>query len=283
MTTENWLSIAGVLIAIILGIWALWRFRLKSDPPPSNKILQEGWQHYFTPTTLDPPGTVFRIDSAKRKYHVCQLPVKPVVGDEAFGEHTESITVSLGVVARIFGIKADPAASKTERLQFSLEGAQREVTSDEAVRAELVNAFRNVDYRNNNRYFVIRESLKATGITHILTRNQIQSLGGEAVLTPQVGLTGSLHKSDRGHEYRLQKSFAAAMRIMFLPEEIVPAALPKPTLPRPSEEPTYRGRGARPHSVGGEILGGASPEASRFSLIRVKESLVWEEGDSKAT
>ena len=50
-------------------------------------LLEPGWQFYTRPTSLEPPGTVFRIDKEGRRFAVAEIPTEKTTGTEAFGAH----------------------------------------------------------------------------------------------------------------------------------------------------------------------------------------------------
>lgn len=255
MSTDPWVNytlIAVAIIALVVAAILVRRSRLRSDDDQggSRRILDRGWQYYFTPTTLEPPGTVFRIDAQHRRYLVDTLPVQIQVGEEVFGEHTESVAANLGILVRFLGLKGvnvKVGTAKTERLVFKMDKPEREVVDDQDLDKVLRPFLKYLEYRVDNRYFVIRESRKATGITHHLTRSQVDDLGGEASLADSLALEGTLFESERSGEFLLQKKLDKPMRVMFLPEEI------------------------KPVSAG---LAGEQPELGR---VPVNETLVWED------
>jgi hypothetical protein len=248
----NYLLIAAAIVAIVVAAVLVRRSRLRSggDQGGASYILDRGWQYYFAPTTLEPPGTVFRIDAERKRYHVTTLPVPIQFGEEAFGEHTESVVANLGILARFLnlkGVNVKAATAKTERLVFKMDEPEREVVGDLTLDKALRPFLRDLEYRVDNRYFVIRESRRAIGVTHRLTRSQVDDLGGEASLAEVLALEGTLFKSERSGEFLLEQKFDKPMRIMFLPEEI------------------------KPVSAG---LAGERPELGR---VPVNETLVWED------
>jgi hypothetical protein len=240
----------GVIVVAAVLVWRTQLHRDGGDVEPGH-ILDRGWQFYFAPTTLEPPGTVFRIDAESRRYLVETLPVELQVGEEASGEHTESVTASMGVVARFLGLKgveAKVGTGKTEQLVFRMDQPEREVVDDMDLGRVLQPFLNGFDYRDDNRYFVIRECRRATGLTHHLTMSQVNDLGGKASLKKAAALKGTLFKSERSGQFRLEKKFDKPMRVMFLPEEITPV----------SDK-------------------GASFESAELRLIPVTEVLAWEE------
>lgn len=244
MSTEQWLRLLPYAIAVVVIVVAAilvrrWRLRAGGDEGGASHILDRGWQFYFTPTTLEPPGTVFRIDAERRRYPVTTLLVQPQVGQEAAGEYTESVAANLGILARFLdlkGVNINVGTAKTERLVFKMDNPDREFVDDLNLDKVLRPFLKELEYRVDNRYFVIRECRRATGINHHLTRSQVDNLGGAAAFAERLALEGTLFKAERNGEYLLQQKFEQPMRVMYLPEEIKPVtaglAQAKPELGR---------------------------------------------------
>jgi hypothetical protein len=99
---------------------------------------------------------------------------------------------------------------------------QREVTTDLAI-AELLDEFRSkVEYRRDNRYFIIRESRSALAVRYSLSNEILNSLQGTAGLERLVKGDAGLSYEKRG-SYKLDQKLPTRMRVMFLAEELVPA------------------------------------------------------------
>lgn len=223
MSPEPWINYVLMAVGIIAIVVAA-IFVIKSGVN-RNHILDSGWQFYFTPTVLEPPGTIFRIDGENRRYVVTTLPVKTQIGEETFGEYAESVSASLGLLARFLGFKdvsVNSDIGKKEKIVFKMDNPEREIVTDVELDDKLLPFLKNLDYRVDNRYFVIRECRKAKGITHHLTQSQVADLGGDASLTDRLTIKGTLLKSKRGSEFLLRKKFDKYLRVMFLPEEIKP-------------------------------------------------------------
>lgn len=250
MSKES-LTYALIFVAVIVIGWLLVRYarRPTRDDGPA-RILERGWQFYSKPTTLEPPGSVFRIDAEGRKYEVGTLTAIPKAGDEAFGRHRESIAANTSMLARFLDVNLKAQAQKTDVLIFEMNGAVREVLDDADVDAVIDAFLQKLRYRADNRYFLIRESRRATEMTYHLTRSQVDELGGSATLASKAKLEGTMFKADRGDEFLLQQKFAAPMRVMFLTEEIKP------------------------------ITAALAAERQQLGLVPVAEPLVWEEGET---
>lgn len=211
--------------------------------------LETGWQLYASPTTLDPPGTVFRIDGSGKRFIYERLQVDVEKGPEAAARIASSIETKAGVLARFLGLDVGARAGvgHTSTLEFEITEPEHEVTTDTAIR-KVVRAFlKRLEYSAGNRYFLIRESRSATAMKYRLADQLLAEMGGQAAVA-QAATAGATLGTSRQGTYELVQKFPQRMRVMFLAEEI------------------------RPVSAG---LAGEAPE---LGLVPVNEVLVWEEG-----
>jgi hypothetical protein len=248
----SWYVIAGLIAVVIVGYLLVKRSRVPSgrnaDLPAG--ALPPGWQFYSNPTTLEQPGTVFRIDPEGRKYNVDSLKVAIQSGPEAVASVEESVAANTGMVARFIGlphIAANIAAQKTEDFVYEITDPVMEVVSDVELDKTLTPFLHGLEYRRGHRYFVIRQARQASAIRYRFTRKQVDSFGGEASVGEQLSAQGSVFSSDASGRYILEQAFKAPMRVMFLPEEIRP------------------------------ISAGLAAEKPRLGLMPVKEPLRWED------
>jgi hypothetical protein len=204
---------------------------------------------YSKPTTLEPPGTIFRIDAQKTKYIVGELKVQVQKGKEVFGKSQERIQASMGVLAKILGVNVNInlGGRRAEQLEFEMTDPARETVMDMEIDLALKPFLEKLEYRTDNRYFIIRESRIAMGIKYRFSEGQISSLGGDAAVMKAALVKGTLFASQEKNQYELLQEFDQAMRVMFLPEEIKP------------------------------ITAGLSGERPELGRIPVKEELTWNE------
>ncbi len=64
------------------------------------QVLEEGWQLYAKPTTLEPVGTLFRIDDAGRRFMVDQVSIETQEGAEAAAKVQQRVQAHIGFFAR---------------------------------------------------------------------------------------------------------------------------------------------------------------------------------------
>ena len=191
------------------------------------ELLEPGWQFYTRPTSLDPPGTVFRIDKEGRRFAVTEIPTAITTGTEAFGAQSAAIRTNARMLAQFIGGRGDAVAGqqgeRLETLEFEMFDVQKEVTTDLAI-LELLMEFRSsVDYRSDNRYYLIRESRSATALRYSLSKEIVNSLQGTAGLERLVKADSRLSYEER-RSYVLDQKLPIRMRVMFLAEEVIPIA-----------------------------------------------------------
>lgn len=247
-----WYVLAGAIVAAIVGFLLVKRSRVPSarnSELPAG-ALAPGWQFYSNPTTLEPPGTVFRIDPERRRYIVDSLKVEIQSGDEALGSVEESVAASTSMVARFMGlpnIEVSMGAQKTEHFAYEITNPVMEVISDVELDKTLPAFLKALDFRRGHRYFVIRQARKASAMRYKLTRGQIDNLGGEASVGKQLTAQGKVFSSDSSGKYTLEQDFKTPMRVVFLPEEIMP------------------------------VTAGLAVDKPQLGLVPVKEPLRWED------
>jgi hypothetical protein len=221
------------------------------EPSNSEDILETGWQFHHRPTTVEPVGTVFRIDKQGKRHMVDKLNVATTAGPEAGGRIEQAVDAGAGVMARIFGLEnfgAKAKASKIEKIVFEVREPERKFATDIELQKVVEPFCKKLEYRADSRYFVIRDCRSGTGMTHQISKERLGELGGEAKVNEAISVGATL-SAKGGNIYDLNKEFGERMDIMFLPDEIGPTATG---------------------------LGGGVPE---LGLLPVKEVLFWTDKD----
>jgi hypothetical protein len=188
------------------------------------QILEEGWQLYAKPTTLEPVGTLFRIDNAGRRFMVDQVAVETQEGAEAAAKVQQRVQANIGFFARFLGINSYGGklhGQNVETLEFAIVNAVRQAAFDAAMDRAMKPVLASLKYRADNRYYVIRETRSATAMTYRLTQSQLGEIGGEISLAQALG-AGATIAAGQGGLYEINQTFPERMRVMFLAEEIAP-------------------------------------------------------------
>jgi hypothetical protein len=195
-----------------------------SDSKKPAQLLDEGWQLYAKPTTLEPVGTLFRIDEQGRRFLVDEIAMQTREGAEAAARVQQRVQASVGMFARFLGLDSYSGklgAQDAETLEFEIVNPVRQVVNDVALDKALAPVIASLNYRADNRYYVIRDTRSATAMTYRLTTQQLGSIGGEASLAMALG-AGAQIGVGHGGLYEINQTFPERMRVMFLAEEIAP-------------------------------------------------------------
>lgn len=241
--------VLGIIAAIVLYVFNK-RSVIDEDTKRMAVILDPGWQFCSKPTELDPPGTVFRIDEEGRRFKVGDLAVETQKGQEAAGRSIMSGQASVGIMATLFGmdkIGVGAKGKKVERLEFEITDPVKEETSDMALDKVIDPFLEDLSFREDNRYFIIREARMASAMKYFLTEELVNEISGGVPEIENIKVEGEFKKSKEG-EYELDQIFDVPLRVMFLPEEII------------------------------QLSVGLAQSEADTRLAPVTETLVWEEG-----
>ena len=188
------------------------------------EILEEGWLLYAKPTTLEPVGTLFRIDDEGLRFMVDQIAVEVQVGAEAVAKVQQRVQANIGFFARFLGLdnySGKISAKNSETLEFEIIDPERQSTFDAAMDRALDPILKDLKYRADNRYYVIRETRSATAMVYRLTQDQLGEIGGKASISVALHASATV-KAEQGGLYEINQTFPERMRVMFLAEEIAP-------------------------------------------------------------
>jgi hypothetical protein len=217
-----WPWIVGVIVVVAIAIFGIAVTRRRRLPTGvKGDVLPAGWQFFDKPSTLEGPGTIFRIDQERRRFRVTELDVTPEIGPEAFGRQQHEVAADSGIVASFLGIaKADVGAKTIERIVIELQDCRREVLDDMQL-DELLNAaavFKKIQIREGNDYYIIRETRVAASVTYHLTREHVISLGGQAGLA-EIEAEGNVVRSTDRDEIRIEQRLDPPMGVLYLAEQ----------------------------------------------------------------
>ncbi len=191
------------------------------------EILENGWQFYHAPTTLDPVGTVFRIDRDKIRYKVTKLEIPSERGKEAAVRITKNSETGLGLLVKFLEIALQGKlnATKGEEIEFKLNNPEREATSDVDVQ-HILPQLSDVEFLADSQYYIIRECRWATGMKYQLSKKSILDIGGKAKINASIKGKGKVRRKNNT-TFEIPHKFPEKMRVMFLPAEIKPSSMIK--------------------------------------------------------
>lgn len=240
------------------------------------------FQTFPTPRTFDGPGTVFRIDKKKARYHVLKLTVPVDEGSEEAGSVVQTGRWRFGV-ALGFLTGARVSAGREHEIVTTLSGGKRQITYD----PDIENALRSatIDFKQDNRYFLIRETVAYSAIRHRFVSGWDLSANEESTLRQLMDRMKDLKWADPCGEAppRQQEASPAPS----------PAAAPRPSgespdraSPKPPARVEVSGASARcvdrtfdqPHRVfflAEELVPAKGALSSAAARFRVNEPLSW--------
>lgn len=205
-----------------MGIWD--RFKKQKD---QTDILENGWQFYHVPTTLEPVGTVFRINKDKVRFIVKNFQIKSQLGNEAPVRITKSSDTGLGLLVKFLEIVVSGKlkASKNEKIEFELKNPEREITTDDNEQ-EIFSQLSDIKFLEDNKYYIIRECRFATGMNYRLSKQSLIDIGGEAQINNTIKGKAEIKRLSES-TFEIPQEFSEKMRVMFLPLEITPPDITK--------------------------------------------------------
>lgn len=186
-------------------------------------ILENGWQFYHAPTTLDPVGTVFRINRDKIRYKVKNLKIPSERGSEAPVRITKNSETGLGLLVKFLALalQGKVKSTKGEKIEFELNDPEREVTFDVDVQ-NVLPQLSDIDFLSDSQYYIIRECRWATGMKYKLSKKSLLDIGGEIQINDSIKGKGEI-KRKNDTTFEIPHDFPEKMRVMFLPAEIKPS------------------------------------------------------------
>jgi len=197
---------------------------LRKQQKQPDSMLPRGWQFYPRPNNLEPPGTIFRIDNEQRRYIVDRLLPASSQGREPGVSTVHTIETKMSVLARVLNMEswgAEAAAGRVRAVEFEMSEPIRESTTDGDMDAVLKPYLTKMEFKPNNRYYVIRETRSATAMKYHLSSEQSGELGAKAVLQSAINAQFKVEEKGGG-AYDLAQTFPERLSVMYLPEEIAP-------------------------------------------------------------
>lgn len=214
--SKRWMAIAGV--TVILGSAAIAFFCWHQSPP---QLFPE-FMMFPSVRSFDPPGTIFRVNSDGVRYDVVDLSgnVKIFGGSETIPNQSGRRTVATKAIFSALNM-GDVTAARSVAYDVTLivEDATREKTTDLDIDKAIAVALQAIALRKDSRYFIIRETISARGLSFVLNSRDASKLAAEIKHKVAEGKT-STDVSDKSAT-TLVKKFDHAMRVFYKPEEIL--------------------------------------------------------------
>lgn len=220
--------------------------------------MEPGFIMFPTPRDADPPGTIFRIDAQGVRSEVADISrqLSITVNSEADWSAVESkrrVGEAKISLRRLFAgrVRAGAEGNIDHEIKsdLSLKGVSRERTRDTDVDTLLPRALRNVSFRPNNTYWLIRETISAKEISYTFSDSSLSAASAEGALAG-LASAGLGYKWIHTNENRLVQRFPRAYRVLYKAEIL--------------------------RRVGGDLGGGVA----RIERDSIEKIPIWSEPDS---
>jgi hypothetical protein len=214
-----------VIVAIAVIGWLIFKHWQKQQDGEQMPVtpLPLGWQFYSNLTNGEPPGTIFRLTRAKQRF-IVNIPkgVSIHSTQEVNARINQSVQASMGMFAKFLGlsINVDLKAEQAQSVVFIMDNSTKESTYDTEIDKVIKKALEEYQYKRDERYFVIRDTKSTKEIDYELTRDQVDSLGGEAKIQEAIEAKTTVFSKKGATKFELKRKFDEPMRVMFNAEEI---------------------------------------------------------------
>jgi hypothetical protein len=194
------------------------------NPPDFVPGLPKGYQCPLVPNGFDPAGSIYRLDKTNTYYRVKDFSKDPVIGampgfkrDVQISNYvlsdkqTSTAGLSFNVLKNALpGLTASGAAdfNKEVSVDITVEDMVGEVL-DDTVADKIVDAFKaSVEPKPGNKYFLVRETIRAGGVSYRLKQTDLAKLGGKAELEKLADGSANVTLRDNNGVMEIKQKFA---------------------------------------------------------------------------
>lgn len=217
----NW-AILGLVI-ILVGCQTV-----SSGPQGTTAFEKEGWKPFSSPRTGDAPGRIYRVEPSGRVFEVTQVTGSPRVDEHELYEVSSTAEFTLGEVLKTMGLAEEAlpvnVKSNLDRKNgvfTKSSSARREFLEDRDITDQAVaNALAGITIRDNNRYYLIRETLSSKNLNFKINKGWLVDLGVDADIKKAIENKTNVTWKD-GSEVSLDKTFDSYYRVWYKPEKLV--------------------------------------------------------------
>ena len=194
------------------------------NPPDFVPGLPKGYQCPLVPNGFDPAGSIYRLDKNGTYYRVKDFSTDAVV--MGIGGYRKDVRISNYVLsdkqASSAGLsysllqKALPGLSSSGSADFNtevsvditVEDMMGEVI-DDTLADHIVDWFKtNIKPRRGNKYFLVRETVKAGSVSYRLKQKDLAKLGGKAQLEKLAGGEANVTIRDNDGNFEIKQKFS---------------------------------------------------------------------------
>jgi hypothetical protein len=197
-------------------------------PKRNTAFDREGWRPFISARTGDPPGRIYRLAPNGQIFLVTTVPLEPKSDNQQLYEASGNSQFQLGEVLRMIGIAgADLPLSAQAKLERKTDfetdslAAKREYLEDKDITDKAIgDALLGIRIREDNSYYVIRETLSANNLKFSVSKSWLVDLGVDADIKKAVQSKTSLGWSE-GEQISIDAKFDAPYRIWYKPERLI--------------------------------------------------------------
>lgn len=194
--------------------------------PGATPLPGEAFVPFPSPRDFDPPGRIFRVDTNGDVRRLAILDLKPHEGNEVIPSVKTKAGLSLSSVLETIGIPAStfPASAKVEldkTREFSLASlnGRRVYLEDDQVRGPLAKYLSTVSRRSDNKYYLVRETVRTTSLTYQARKAWVAGAGIEAQFKGSVSAKAGL-RWDTGEEFAIDTRFTRPLDVWYVADEL---------------------------------------------------------------
>jgi len=154
------------------------------------------------------------------------LDLKPYEGQEVIPSVKTKAALSLSTVLETIGIPAStfPASAKVEfdkAREFSLASltGRRVYLEDDQVRGPLAKYLSSVPRRSDNKYYLVRETVRTTNLTYNARKSWVTGAGVEAQFKGSVSAKAGL-RWEAGEEFAIDTRFTKPLDVWYVADEL---------------------------------------------------------------
>jgi hypothetical protein len=207
------------------------------DPATFVPGLPKGYQCPLVPNGFDPAGSIYRLDKSGTYYRVKDFSADPTV--TAMGGYKKAVPISNYVLSdkqmstaglsynmlksALPGLSANATAdfNKEVSVDITVEDMVGEVI-DDTVADHIVGWFKaNIEPKPGNKYFLVRETVKAGSVSYQLGQKDLAKLGGKAQLEKLADGSANVTFHDNSGTFEIKQKFPDRIPICIKSAEIV--------------------------------------------------------------
>jgi hypothetical protein len=187
----------------------------------------DGFQAFTSARDFDPPGQIFRVDEQGQTWPVSTLNFDIKTGNEDTLEISKDVNITLKGLIKTIGVAEEtlPAEVKANLQKTvstklsSVSGTREYLQDDSGIDSAISALFKNVKYRPNNQYYIIRETISTNSINFSSKDSWTNDASLNAEIKKVVDVNAGTNLS-AGEGASLVKNFNKPMRVWYKAEKI---------------------------------------------------------------